>query len=275
MRKAFYILIPFLVAILIFAIIVLFLTRSKDKGALQVTSFPPSQVYLNGNLIGQTPVYKYELKDLIDVGNYTIKMVPTQGDFQPFEQKITISPKVLTVVDRTFGPQALSQGSIIDLTPIQNSKDAQISTISFPDVAEVFLDNNLVGQTPLLLKGITESDHELKLTKEGYKDKVVKIRTVLGYKLEALIFMGIDAQVATASANPSSPSAAIAIPKILILDTPTGFLRVRETASIGSAEVGQVKPGESYQLLDTQSGWYKIKLSNNKEGWISSQYAKK
>ena len=275
MRKFFYILAPFLVAILIFAIIALFLTRSKNKGALQVTSAPVSRVYLNGKLIGQTPLYKYELKDLIDVGSYTIKLVPTQGDFQPFEQKITISPKVLTVVDRTFGPQAISQGSIIDLSPIQDQKDAQISVISFPNVGEVFLDNNLVGQTPLLLKNITESDHELKLTKEGYKDKLVKIRTVLGYKLETLIFMGIDAQVATSSANPSSPSAVISVQKIIILDTPTGFLRVRATASIASAEIAQVKPGETYQLIDSQEGWYKIKLANNKEGWISSQYAKK
>ena len=275
MRRALYILIPFLIAVLIFAIVILFLARTRDKGALQVTSVPPSSVYLNNKLIGQTPLYKYELKDLIEVGNYTIKLIPLQGDFPPFEQKISISPKVLTVVDRTFGPQALSQGSIIDLTPIQDPKDAQISVISFPDTTEVFLDNSLSGQAPLLLKNITQSDHELKLTKEGYKDKIVKIRTVLGYKLEAVIFMGVNPQVATASANPSSPSAVLSVPKVLILDTPTGFLRVRQTPSIGGNEIGQVKPGESYQLLLEQEGWYKIKLTNNKEGWINSQYAKK
>jgi uncharacterized protein YgiM (DUF1202 family) len=58
------------------------------------------------------------------------------------------------------------------------------------------------------------------------------------------------------------------------LQTPTGFLRVRDQASLGGAEIGQVKPGETYTLLDEQSGWYKIKF-NNKEGWISSQYAQK
>ncbi len=275
MKKVFYILIPFVIAILVFSLILLFMTRGKNKGALQVTSTPAANVYLDGKFIGKTPVYKYELSDLIDVGTYTIKLVPIAGNFQPFEQKINISPKVLTVVDRTFAPLALSQGSIIDLTPIEDSKTTQISVISFPDASQVFVDNNLAGQTPLLLKNVTESDHELRLVKEGYKDKIVKIKTVAGYKLEAVIFMGVDSQVATSSANPSSASAATTSSKVTILDTPTGFLRVRASASLGAAEVGQVKPGESYPLLDEQTGWYKIKLNNSKEGWISSQYAKK
>ena len=45
---------------------------------------------------------------MIASGDYTVKLVPTQGNFQPFEQGITISSKVLTVVDRTFGPEGLA-----------------------------------------------------------------------------------------------------------------------------------------------------------------------
>jgi uncharacterized protein YgiM (DUF1202 family) len=59
------------------------------------------------------------------------------------------------------------------------------------------------------------------------------------------------------------------------LQTPTGFLRVRDQASLNGAEIGQVKPGETYALLDEQTGWYQIKLTNGKTGWISSQYAQK
>jgi hypothetical protein len=276
MKRVLYIAAPFVIVVLIFSAVIFFLSQNKGKGALQVTSVPAAKVYLNDRLLGQTPLCECDLKDMIAAGDYTVKLVPTQGDLQPFEQRITISPKALTVVDRTFGPQGLGSGSIISLAPISDKKDAQISIISFPDITEVFLDNNLEGQTPLLLKNITESDHELKLTKEGYKDKIIRIRTVLGYKLDSLIFLGIDPNVATTSAtNISSPSATtLAISKVLILQTPTGFLRVRDQASLGGAEIGQVKPGETYTLLDEQSGWYKIKF-NNKEGWISSQYAQK
>ena len=253
-----------------------FLTRDKQKGALQVTSAPDSKVYLNGNLIGQTPLCKCQLKDMMPEGSYTIQLVPTKGDFQPFEQKITITSKVLTVVDRTFSQQGLATGSVISLSPIDDKTDAQISIISFPQGAQVFLDDNLQGQTPLLLKKITESDHELKLSKDGYNDKIVRIRTVLGYKLEALIFLGINPQVATASAAPiASQSAAPKTNSVLILSTPTGFLRVRSEASLGGTEVSEVKPGETYQLLNEQTGWYEIKLTNGKSGWISSTYAQK
>jgi hypothetical protein len=277
MKRVFFIIAPFVIAILIFSGIIFFLSQNKGKGALQVTSIPMSKVYLNDKLLGQTPLCACDLKTMIAAGDYTVKLIPTEGNLQPFEQRITISSKVLTVVDRTFGPQGLGSGSIISLTPISDKKDAQIATISFPDTTEVFLDSNLEGQTPLLLKNITESDHELKLTKEGYKDKIIRIRTVLGYKLDSLIFLGIDPNAATASATQiSSPSATVlSVAKIVILQTPTGFLRVRDQASLGGTEIGQVKPGETYTLLNEQTGWYQIKLTNGKTGWISSQYSQK
>ncbi len=62
---------------------------------------------------------------------------------------------------------------------------------------------------------------------------------------------------------------------MIILDTPTGFLRVRENNSVGSAEVARVTPGDSYELLEEQDSWFKIKLDAGSSGWISSQYAEK
>ncbi len=278
MKKFLYILLPFLAAVLIFSIIMFLLTGNKDKGGLQVTSKPESKVYLNGKLLGQAPLCKAPFCNppgFIDAGAYTIKLIPIEGNFEPFEQKITVSSKVLTVVDRNFDETGLSSASIITLTSIENKKDAQISVISFPDSSEVFLDNNLQGQTPILLKNITQSDHELKLSKEGYKDKIVRIRAILGYKLEALVFLGINPEVASASAEMISSLSAALGSKVLILQTPTGFLRVREDASISSNEIGQVKPGEIYPLLDEKTGWFQIQLNDDTKGWISSDYAKK
>jgi len=276
MKKLLYIISPFLIAILIFSIIILFVSRNKDRGALQVTSAPLSKVYLNGKLVGQTPLCKCDLNSMIEVGDYTLRIVSNEGNFDPFEQKITIFPKVLTVVDRTFASQALAEASIISLNPLADKNQSSISVISFPTDAQVFLDNALQGQTPLLINNITESDHELKLTREGYKEKTVRIKSALGYKLEAIIFLGIDPQIATTSANPvASASAVSSSPKVIILETPTGFLRVRKTSSVASAVVGEVKPGEIYDLIDEKSGWYEIKLNDKVNGWVSSQYAQK
>lgn len=276
MRKISYILISFLVAAILFGLSLFILRSNKDKGALQVTSSPPSKVYLNGKVVGQTPLCKCELKDMVQEGSYTIKLVPLDSNFSPFEQKIKISKKVLTVVDRNFASLGLETGSIISLVPIQDKKDAQISVVSFPGDSQVFLDNNIQGQSPLVLKNITDSDHELKLTRDGYKDKIIRIRTVLGYKLEALVFLGLNPDIATKNAaSASSQAASFKKAKVLILDTPTGFLRVRQESTVASAEITQVKPGETYDLLEEKSGWFKIQLKDGKEGWVSSQYSKK
>lgn len=276
MKKLLYIVSPFLIAILIFSIIILFVSRNKDRGALQVTSTPLSKVYLDGKLVGQTPLCKCDLNSMIEVGDHALRIVPNEGNFDPFEQKITINPKVLTVVDRTFGAQALAEATIISLNPLTDKNQSSISVISFPISAQVFLDNTLQGQTPLLINNVTQSDHELKLTKQGYKDKTVRIRSVLGYKLDALIFLGIDQQIASVSATPiASASATSFSSKIIILQTPTGFLRVRKTSSISSETIGEVKPGETYDLIDEKGGWYEIKFKDEVNGWVSSQYAKK
>jgi hypothetical protein len=275
MKKVFYILAPFIIVVLIFAAVLFYLSQNKSKGALQVTSTPIAKVYLNGKLLGQTPLCACELKDMLTVGNYALRVVPIKGSFEPFEQTIAIAPKVLTVVDRTFGAQGLGNGSIINLTPLTDPKDAQISVVTFPDSTQVFLDGNLEGQSPILLKNITDSDHELKLSKVGYKDEIVRIKTTPGYKLSALVFLSIDPNVAATTASSASASASLPVAKIIILQTPTGFLRVRDQASLGGSEIGQVKPGEVYPLLDERTDWYQIKLSDGKPGWISSEYAQK
>lgn len=278
MKKILFVLFCLLIAFLVFALIVYLLGTRAEKGALQITSNPKAKVYLNDKLIGQTPLCQCDAKTMPKIGEYTIRLVPLDGNFEPFQRKITITPKVLTVVDRTFAQTALAQASIISLVPIGDKKDAQISVISFPINAQVFLDSNPSGLTPFLLKNVTESDHEIKVTKEGYKDKTVRIRTVLGYKLEAIIYLGIDPQVATASAVPISTQSAKTVsasPTVLILQTPTGFLRVRKDASVNALEVGRVNPDEVYNLVDEISGWYQIELKDKTKGWISSQYAKK
>jgi hypothetical protein len=281
MKKILFIIVPILLAIFIFVVIFIVANKTTNKGALQVTSSPISKVYVDGKLIGQTPLCKCEVNDMITTGIHSVRLVSLQGNLEPFEEKITIAPSVLTVVDRTFGPGSSSQGSVISLTSISDKKDAQVLVVSFPDKSQVFLDNNPSGLSPILLKGLTVSDHEIKITKDGYKDKTLKIRTVAGYKLEALVFLGVNLATATAtvSAIPSpspsvSPTPTSSV-KILILDTPTGFLRVRADSSLGAAEVGRVNPGETYDLLNETTGWYQIQLPNKTKGWVSSQYAKK
>lgn len=275
MKRVFAFLVLLLVTIIAFGITVFLYGKNLGKGALQVTSEPNSKVYLDGKFIGQTPLCKCDTQDMIDEGSYTIKLVLTEGSFSPFEQKISINPKVLTVVDRTFADNSGSSASLINLSKLPDKNSLSLTVISFPDKARIFLDGNEVGQSPLSINSITESDHELKLTKSGYKDKIVRIRTIKGYKLESVLFLAANPQEASASASQSAKVTLPSISQVLILDTPTGFLRVRDDGSLGGNQIAQVLPGEKYDLLSEKNGWYEIKLSNGKTGWISTQYAQK
>ncbi len=281
MKKAILILVPsFAFAALIFLLVQSILLKGNDKGALQVTAAPLSKVYLNGKYLGQTPLCKCTNNDMVGIGDYTIKVVPQSGNFGEFQEKITISKSILTVVDRKFGAGAASEGSIITLEPLKEGNQRQLLVTSIPNNVEVLLDNNSAGFTPLLIKDITDSDHKLTLRKSGYTDKEVSIRTPSGYKLVASVYMGVDDEgilSPTPTIKAASPSATPIpiISKVTILQTPTGFLRVRSSNSVASSEVGQVLPGESFDILSEESGWYQIKLVSGKLGWVSSQYAKK
>lgn len=281
MKRLLFIVVPIILAILIFILIFFIINRNTGQGALQVTSKPISKVYLDGKFIGQSPFCKCQGNDMVQAGAHTIRLVPVQGNLEAFEEKITISPSVLTVLDRTFGPSGSSQGSIISLSQISDKKDSQILVISFPDRSQIFLDGNPSGNSPLLLKNLTISDHEIKVAKDGYKEKILKIKTVQGYKLEALVYLGVNLDTATSSALPSPVPSSIATStpaaniKILILNTPTGFLRVRKDASLGAGQISIVNPGEKYDFVSEKIGWFEIKLQNGQTGWVSSQYSQK
>lgn len=89
--------------------------------------------------------------------------------------------------------------------------------------------------------------------------------------------------------GPEQPPGAVISPeseKVLILDTPTGWLNVRSGPGKNYPIITKVYPGKSYPLLQEEEKWYKIQLDsggvdntqpvNNKdEGWVASQYATK
>lgn len=272
MKKFIFILIPSLLLALLFILGYQYVTKSQtQKGALQVTSSPTSKVFLNDKYLGQTPLCKCDPADMIKTGDYTIRLVPTDKSLQEFQEKITISEAILTVVDRKFGRDFLSEGYVISLTPLSDKKKTELMVVSFPQGSTVLLDNDPIGKTPVLFKDPTESDHIVKVKKNGYNEKSVRIRNTQGYKLTLAAYLSINPDnISNTTTNPTlSPD----MGKVTISDTPTGFLRVRDTSSVDGTEVGKVSPGETYPLVAEQEGWYKIKLTNGTEGWISTQFA--
>lgn len=247
--------------------------RSGGLGGLRVTSAPTASVFLSDKLLGRTP---YD--DKVAAGDYILKLIPegTSTSTSSWQGKITIQPGVLTFVNRDLGATDLnSAGEILTLDKITD-KDAQIAVLTNPDSASISLDGQEKGSAPLLLRNLTEGDHDLSVSSAGFITRSIKVKTTNGYKLTATFQLAVSTNQPSASpsAAPSSGNEP-AKPYVTIKDTPTGFLRVRTDPSLTATESAQVKPGEKYSLLDTNDGWYQIKYDDNKTGWISSQYADK
>lgn len=275
LRKIILFLIPFLILFILFLLVVLFINRDNGKGAFQISSNQASQVFLNGKYVGKTPLCLCELPQLLKTGDYDIKLVPLVSGYSQTQQKISIYQGVLTVLDMTFDKNAAaSTESIITLVPIDDQSISQLLIVSFPDKAQVYLDSNLAGSTPLLLKSVTASDHEVKILKDGYQAKDLRIKTVQGKRLEATITLGIKNDI-SAPAVSSSAAGAVTQNKVLILSTPTGYLRVRSEALLTSSQVGTVSPGDVLPLQSEKTGWFEVELPNGASGWVSSDYAKK
>lgn len=282
-------LIILLVLILLFAGFVLVkffvLNSQNDTGSIKVVSSPAASVFINNLAVGKTP---YENK--YKVGDYILKIIPegTASDTASWQEKIKIYKNALTYVNRELGTSDLtSAGEIFTTTkmdkPPKSGDFGEIFVESEPQGAIVYLDNDEKGVSTMLMQDVLKGDHELSVFMPGFLRRTQKINVDSGYRVNASFKLAIDesspeAKKVSPTGNgqeSSTPSASVKKTTLVIKDTPTGFLRVREEPSIAASEAAQVKPGQKFNLLDEKNGWYKINYEEDKTGWISGEYATK
>lgn len=243
-----------------------------QKGGLLIESDPVSTVYINGEEKGKTP---YD--GLLNPGEVSIRIVPeSEGEevLDDYETKVNIVSGVKTILKRVIREtDEDSSGAIVSFEKL-GGDDSSLTIVSVPDNAQVTIDGRVSGYTPLRIK-IPAGDHELNVLSEGYLEKKIPIRVYKGYKLTASI------KLAKSHEPEPSETGEEVKETIEILDTGTGFLRVRSEPNIASNEVGQVKPGETYEVVEkSENDWYKIKVevktnsgeSRSFEGWVSGEF---
>lgn len=247
--------------------------KPRGRGALQVTTNTRAQVFLDNKPIGETPLCRCEQNETLPQGLYELKIVPNDKSVSPFSFRVEINPGVLTAVDRTFLPGSFSSAYILTLKKT-DARDSQVFVASIPDEALVSLDGDSKGVTPLTLKGVSASEHETEIQKQGFAKKTVRIRTVPSYKLILNVILGAEGEIDETQDVTPTPTAIPAVSEntVLIKSTPTGFLRVRKDPSTGSEEIGRVSPGETYKFIDENESWFKIELPDGKQGWVSKIY---
>lgn len=281
-RRIFFLIAVLLVASGLFLLVrVIYSFRDVGKGGLQVTSNVKGKVLLNGELIGEIPVRKLSQQDTLPVGNYELRIEPEETSLAAYTVRIKINSGVLTAVDKTFLPGSLGSAYVLTLEKSSSPKP-QLEITSIPDGALVTIDSVALGTTPYKTDTLSASEHEIEVQKEGFAKKTIRIRAVDKHILVVNAVLGTGDADTTPLTTPTgiqptvsiSPTQAI-VSKITILQTPNGFLRVRSGAGTSFSEVARIKPGETYDLIMEQAGWYQIKIDETTSGWISSQFSRK
>lgn len=239
-----------------------------QKGTVFVDASPRSQVYVNGQLVGTTP-----FEGRFVTGEATIRLLPESLGIalSPYETRVALTPGVKTIVRRFFGPTEEESGGEVLSFEKYGGEEASISVVTIPDSAQIKIDGTPRGFAPVKIPRIAPGEHTLSIVATGYLSSTFSVMAQKGYQLTVVSKLGRDPNPSTIPSPSPTPA-----PKktLVILDTPTGFLRVRTEPAKTASEIGQVKPGADYAVLGSENGWYKIEYQGGKEGWVSGEFVK-
>ena len=137
----------------------------RPTAGLKVTTNPPSQVFLDDEFIGKTPLEKY-----FQPGEAALKLIPDPTDSvatgEAYETKITLYPTVYTVVNREFSDGG--SGEIITLSPNSGQITSFNLITSSPDSSAVTVDDQTIGLSPLTSVPLLPGTHKFSLTSPGF-----------------------------------------------------------------------------------------------------------
>jgi hypothetical protein len=289
------------------------LSSTKKMAALNVTSSPKSGVFLDGEHIGSTPYYDDKLKPgeytirLVPENSTTM---PWEARIKLNGGILTVVSRELGETIETSSGHVLSLEPDTDKTKtsllaVTTPEGAVINVDGEPKgFAPVAIEDVSAGDHVLVISSPGYLEKSIKARLEtGYKltasiqlsksPQVGPSNTTKGLDKnketpsddeeekkstpkpqEKVLDKDID-QEKDEEETRTPVGKDIKPPYVTILETPTNWLNVREKASTASKIVKKVYPGDSYKYLETNdTGWHKIELDNDLEGWISSKYGK-
>ncbi|KKQ67006.1 MAG: PEGA domain protein [Candidatus Daviesbacteria bacterium GW2011_GWA2_38_24] len=236
----------------------------QPRSGIRVESNTKAKVFINKQEVGETPFQKEDLK----TGEH---MVELKADKYTWQGYVRTNPGTLTIVNRELSENTTqSTGEVISLEK-GNGKGNGLLILSNPSEADVEIDGKIVGKTPLSVDDPSPGEHQFMVSKNGFLKRSIRSVLTDGFKL----VMSVDLSLSELDLTKLQTSPIESTQYVLIKPTPTGFLRVRSEPSISGNEIGRVLPGEKLVLLEDLNTWKKIKLTDGREGYVSSQYVEK
>jgi len=232
----------------------------KQKGGMSILSMPDgATIFLDGKEVGKTP---YEDKDL-DVREYSVKIEKGEALWQ---NKVNLIAGTLIVINRDLAKDpSSSAGEVLTL-----DRGRGITVISNPSESSIEIDGKSYGKTPITIN-IEAGEHTILVSHPNYLKRSIRANSPRNFNLTVSSDLALsEADLSTISTPPITTT-----PEVKVLQTPTGFLRVRDKPSLSGKEIAQVKPGDQLILLEELSGWIRVRLSDGTEGYVSSAYVEK
>lgn len=232
----------------------------KQTSGISVFSTPSGAlVFLNEREVGKTP---FEDKSL-EVGDHVVRLEKEQAYWQG---RVKLTPGTVTVVNRDIASDsASSAGEILNL-----ARGKGLTIISSPTDADIEINGKAYGKTPVSLN-IGAGEHTILVSHDNYLKRSIKVNLPENFNLT----VSIDLSLSEADLTTITTPVITQTPQVIVKQTPTGFLRVRDKPSLNGKEITQVKPGDTLILLEEQGAWDWVRLSNGIEGYVSSSYVEK
>jgi len=170
-------LIPGLVATLALAAIVFVLgyLLAPSETAISVKSMPAgASVHLNGASLGQTPLEG----QAIEPGRISIRVA--RSGFVPKDTTVQMEEGQLLALAFTLEKETLPRASI--------------SIHSSPEAAEVYVDEQLAGETPLADRRLTPGKHTIRVEKTGYEGQDTLVSAAEGEEMNLVFELALVEQ---------------------------------------------------------------------------------
>jgi hypothetical protein len=167
---------------------------TSSVGWIYVSSSPGgASVTLDGNAVGQTP-YSGSLK-LNNIGTGIHSVTLSLAGHAPYSAQTSVSPNTVSEVSAILPADA----------PVTST--GALSVSSTPAGAQVFLDNQFVGITPLTLNTVHTGSHTVSIRMDGYGE----------YSTTTPVNAGATSTVAAALLPATTPTQKSALPGALII----------------------------------------------------------
>ncbi len=180
---------------------------SSSVGWIYVASSPGgASVTLDGNAVGQTPNTGSLKLNNVAAGDHTVAL--SLAGYSPYSAQTSVLPNTVSEVSAILQPAAPVSGT------------GGLSVTSTPDGANVLLDNEFMGITPLNLGAVATGTHTITIQLAGYTD----------YTTTTSVNAGATSTVSAAlvpSTAPTQKSPLPAMPVLAALGL-TGFIACRK-----------------------------------------------